>query len=257
MRRVSLCLVVIGVVVGCCCGVALAEPQVTLKVKPVAIPGFKGTGDILGAGADVEAEYNIKGTEYGGFPPPLIGVNFYSPAGVKLNSKPFKTCAPSVLEEKGSEGCSKKSQASPVGEALGVVAFGGERVEEKATLQAFFAPGGGLAFYVTGNSPVSLAFVSKGNFTTATPPFGPLLKAEVPLVETVPGAPDASVLHFKIKVGAGVKKGKKVESYITLPKKCPHGHGGFPVKSELMYAALGGLAAQTVTVNYTVPCPKK
>jgi hypothetical protein len=251
----SLCLTFLFIAAGAFPALATATPQVTLRVKPVSIKGFKGTGDILGAGADVEAEYKIKGTEYGGFPPPLIGVNFYSPAGVKLNPKPFRTCAPAVLEEKGSEGCSKKSQASPVGEALGVVAFGETRVEEKATLQAFFAPGGSLAFYVTGSTPVSLAFVSKGNFTTASPPFGPKLVAEVPLVETVPGAPDASVLSFKIKVGAAVKKGKKVESYINLPKKCPK--GGFPVKSELMYAALGGLEAQTVTVNYTVPCPKK
>jgi hypothetical protein len=251
MRRMSLCLVLVGaVVIGCCSGSALAVPQVTLKVKPVPLKGFPGTGDFLGAGAAVEAEYKISGNEYGGFPPPLIGVNFYSPAGVKLSSKGFAECAPSTLEEKGPAGCPKSSQASPIGEARGVVSFGTERVEETATLQGFFAPGGGLAFYVAGSTPVSLEFVSKGHFTNAAPPFGPEFVAEVPIVETVPGALDASVLSFKVKVGAAYKKGKKVHSYITLPKKCPK--GGFPVKSELLYQ--GGITSNT---TYTVPCPKK
>jgi hypothetical protein len=251
MRRVFLCLVLAGVgVVGCCSGSALGVPVVTLKVKPVPIAGFKGTGNCLGCGAAVEAEYKISGTEYGGFAPPLIGVNFYSPAGVKLSEAGFALCAPATLEAKGPGGCPKSSAASPIGEARGVVSFGSERVEETATLQGFFAPGGGLAFYVAGSSPVALEFVSKGHFTNAAKPFGPEFVAEVPIVETVPGALDASVLSFKVKVGAAVKKGKKVHSYITLPKKCPK--GGFPVKSELLYQ--GGIISDT---SYTVPCPKK
>ena len=60
------------------------------------IPGFPGTGNILGAGAASEAEYTISGTEYGGFPPPLIGVKFYGPASAKLHPQGFATCAPSV-----------------------------------------------------------------------------------------------------------------------------------------------------------------
>jgi hypothetical protein len=40
----------------------------------------------------------------------------------------------------------------------------------------------------------------------------------LPLVETVPGALDASILSFKVTVGAAYKKGKKTVSYITLPK---------------------------------------
>jgi hypothetical protein len=249
MRRASTCLALLGLAVLGLPAAASAAPAVTLKVKAVPIPGFPGTGNILGAGADIEAQYTVKGTEYGGFPPPLTGVTFDSPAGVKLISKGFVTCPLAALKTSGPAGCPKKSIASPIGEALGVVSFGNERVEEKASLQAFFAPGGGLSFYVAGSTPVSLEFVSTAHFINPGSGFGPKLIAEVPVIETVPDAPDASVLSFKVRVGAAYKKGKKTVSYINLPKKCPK--GGFPVKSELQY--LGGTSS---IAAYKVPCPK-
>jgi len=229
--------------------VASAAPTATLKVRVVPIPGFPGTGDILGAGAEVETQVTISGTEYGaGFPAPLTGINIYAPVGVKLASTGFATCAPSALENIGPQGCPKKSSAGPPGEGLGVTAFGDEEVPEKVTIQSFFAPGG-LVFYVVGSSPVSLQIVEKAHWVNANDPFGQELMIEVPLIQTVPGAADASVLSFKVKVGAAYKKGRKTVSYITQPKKCPK--GGFPVKMELKF--LGG---ETVTVSDTLPCPK-
>ncbi len=81
MRRASTCLAVIGLAVLALPGVASAAPTVTFKAQAVPITGFPHTGNILGAGAAVLAEYKIEGTEYGGFPPPIIGVNFYLPTG--------------------------------------------------------------------------------------------------------------------------------------------------------------------------------
>jgi hypothetical protein len=72
----------------------------------------------------------------------------------------------------------------------------------------------------------------------------------VPLVSTVPGAPYASVLSIKIRVGAAFMQGKKLISYGTVPKKCPK--GGFPAKTELKY-----FSGETSTVSIKVPCPKK
>src|SRR5437588_12713911 len=112
---------------------ASAAPTVTLKAKAVPISGFPHTGNILGAGAAAQAEFTISGTEYGGFPPPLIGVNFFLPTGSKINSKGFKTCAPSALEAKEPKKCPSKSKAGPVGHANGVVSFGSERVHEELT----------------------------------------------------------------------------------------------------------------------------
>jgi hypothetical protein len=228
---------------------ASARPAVTLKVNVLPIPGFPGTGDFLGVGAEVETAVTISGTEYGGFPSPITGINFYAPIGSKLNDAGFAKCAPSVIEYKGPEGCAKNSSAGPVGEGFGVVAFGDEEVHETVSIQSFFSPEG-LAFYVDGTTPVSLQIVEKAHWIKSSAPFSEELEIDVPLVETVPGALDAAVTGFKVKVGAAYRKGKKTVSYITTPKKCPK-HGA-PVKMELKF-----LSGETVTVLDTVPCPKK
>jgi hypothetical protein len=229
---------------------ATAAPVVTFKAIAVPIPGFARTGDILGAGADVEVQVTIAGTEYGGFPSPLTEMAFYSPAGVKVTSEGFVTCAPSALEAGGGAGCPQNSSAGPIGEGLGVVSFGHEQVEEKVSIQEFFAPAGGLSFYVEGSTPASFQILEKAHWVTAGAPYGPELIVEVPLVETLPGANDASILSFKVKVGAAHRKGNKTVSYFTLPKICPK--GGFPVKSELKF-----MSGEIVTVANRQPCPKR
>jgi hypothetical protein len=40
-----------------------------------------------------------------------------------------------------------------------------------------------------------------------------------------------------------------------MPSRCPR--GGFPLKSELLFAGLGGLPPQTVAVTYKAPCPAR
>jgi len=236
-----------------------AQPTVTVKAKIVPIPidpgsphspTYPGTGNILGAGAALEATLSISGTEYGGYPSPVTKVVVELPAGVKLHPQGFATCPTAILESHEVQKCPKSSAAGPAGEVLGVVSFGGTRVSEKATIRAFFAPGGGLAFYTEGTSPAVLEVLATGSFSTAPPPFGPKLTVPVPLVETVPGAPYASVLTIKGKVGAAIKKGKKLISYGTVPKTCPK--GGFKGKVEITF-----LSRETVTVNPTVPCPKR
>jgi hypothetical protein len=238
--------------------VASAQPVVTISAKIVPIPinpgsphspTYPGTGNLLGAGAALEATLKISGTEYGGFPSPVTQVVVELPAGVKLHTQGFATCPAAILESHEVQKCPKRSVAGPAGEVLGVVSFGSTRVEEKGTVQAFFAPGGKLAFFTEGRSPASIEVLAIGAFSTAAAPFGPKLTVPVPLVETVPGAPYASVLSIKGKVGAAFKKGKKLISYGTVPKKCPK--GGFKGKVEITF-----LSGTTVTVSPTVPCPK-
>jgi hypothetical protein len=249
-RRTSTCLALFGLAVMGLSGVASAAPTVTLKVAAVPIPGFPGTGDILGAGAALEVQGTISGSEYGGFPPPLTEIKFYAPAGAKLHPQGFVTCAPSVIDASGPEACPKQSAAGPKGSAGGVVSFGTERVHETVSVQPFFAPGGNLEFFVDGTTPVSLEILGTGHTVIAAPPFGVEFLGEVPLIETVPGALDASAEEGTIKLGAAHKQGKKTISYITIPKKCPK--GGFSVKAELSF--LGGATAQAA---YKIPCPKK
>lgn len=230
---------------------AWAAPTITsLKLQALPIPGFPGTGNRLGAGAEIQGEAKITGSEYGGSPPPLIGGKFYAPSGALLHPQGFATCAPSTIEQSGPGPCPKQSIAGPKGSALGVVSFGSERVQERASVQPFFAPGGGLEFFVDGSTPVSVEILATGHFVSVAPPFGLELTAEVPLIETVPGALDASFLEGTITVGAAYRQGKKTVSYVTIPKKCPA--GGWPVKLEMDF--LGGAIAEA---SAKMPCPKR
>ncbi|MFZ2113573.1 MAG: hypothetical protein WAU77_07585 [Solirubrobacteraceae bacterium] len=240
-------------------GTALAAPVVAVKAKIVPIPiepskpnspTYPGTGNILGAGAALEATLTISGTEYGGFPSPVTQVVVELPSGTKLHQSGFATCPTAVLESHEVQQCPKKSYAGPAGEVLGVVSFGGTRVQEKATIQAFFAPENKIAFYTEGREPAVLEVLATGSFSTALPPFGPKFTVPVPLVLTVPGAPYASVLSIKGKLGAAYKQGKKLISYGTVPKTCPK--GGFTGRVELTF-----LSGEKVTVDPTVPCPKR
>ncbi len=254
-RRAFTGLVVLGLAVLCLSSSAVAAPTVTFKASAVPIPGFRGTGNILGAGAALHVQYTIKGAEYGGFPPPLVGVNFYTPAGTKLHPRGFTVCSPAALQNTGPSACPRKSRVTISGTALGVVSLGQERVQERASIQAFFAPGGALQFFTSGSSPVSLEFLSPSHVVSARPPYAQKFVTTVPLIETVPGAPDASALSIDLKIGSAFRKGKKVTYYGTVPKKCPK--GGFPLKSELLFAGLGGLTPQTVSVAYKAPCPRR
>jgi hypothetical protein len=259
LRRASTSLAALGLALLALPTVASAAPTVTFKARAVPIPGFPHTGDILGAGAAVKFEWTIKGTEYGGFPAPLIGVNTFFPAGTKINPNGFLTCSPTALKNIGAKACPAKSKLTTAGEANGVVSFGNERVEEKTSIQGFAAPGGAVQFLTQGTTPVSLEIISSAHKTNARAPYGPEYIAEVPLVETVPGAPDASVESINVTAGAAYRKGKKVVYYGTVPKKCPK--GGFPIKSQLLFANISALPSratgETVTTSYKAPCPRK
>jgi len=251
LRAATICLTVAGLLALALPVAAIARPTVRLVAKAVPIPGFKGTGNFLGHGAAVEAKFTISGNEStGGVVSQITHLNFYLPAGTKLHRQGFVTCAPTTLENIGPSGCPKKSQASPIGSAGVVDPIGGELVKENATLQAFFAPDGGLQFYANAASPISAQLlVAKGHYIGAAKPYGLELSSEVALVDSVPGAPPVSTESINIKVGSAYRHGKKVISYGTMPTSCPK--EGFPVKAEITFAT-----GETVPVEYRAPCPK-
>ncbi len=247
-------------------------PAPTLKVKAAAvpIPGFPGTGNFYGKGADVEATAEVSGSGYGvsvqdpkGSIPPVSAVNVYLPKGVKLHPSGFGSCSEATLKNIGPTGCPKSSVASPIGSVLGEVTFGTERVPETATLQGFFAGAGSILFYVQGSSPVSLEVVSAGRFVRSSGKYSWELKTLVPAVATVPGAPLASVSKIHIKAGAAYRSHGKVIPYGTVPKKgeCPI--GGFYGKVEVTFGGTFGgerefgIPAKTVTSEIRVPCPRR
>lgn len=238
--------------------VSPATPTVTVRGRAVPIPGFPHTGNYYGAGAAVRAEIAISGTEYGGFPPPLIGISVLLPAGVVLHPHDFPTCPVKVIvEEREPRHCPAKSAAGPVGRVDGVVAFGHEQVKESAEILSFFAPGGGFEFLTEGHSPVSLEIPSTAQLVrSGGGGFGPEFSGEVPLVETVPGAPDASVETIDITIGAAIRRHGRTNYYGTVPKTCPR--GGFKARVDFTFAQGGDTATpETVDVPVRAPCPAR
>jgi hypothetical protein len=248
----------------------IPPPTLAVKAAAVPIPGFPGTGDFYGKGADVEATLEIAGSGYGATPqnpkgsvPPISAVNVYLPKGVKLHPSGFGSCDEATLKNVGPSGCPKSSIASPIGSVLGEVTFGSERVPESATLQGFFGPGGSILFYTQGSSPVSLEVVSSGRFVRSSGKYSWELQTLVPPVATVPGAPLASVSKIHIKAGAAYRSHGKVIPYGTVPQKgeCPK--GGFFGKTEVTFGgSFGGerefgIPAKTVSNVIRVPCPPR
>lgn len=264
---------------------AAAAPTVTVKVKILPIlknlsnpkGGFwPHTGNFLGAPAALESKFLIKGTEYGGFPAPLRRVAVWLPKGTGIHTAGFPTCSLTTLQNHEPEKCPKGSLASPAGhapqsapescppskplaggasEGCGVVSFGGTRVHEEVKVQAYFAPGGGLNFYLEGVTPTVIELPFGGKFSAASGLFGRKFVTDVPLIETVQGAPDGSAEAATVTVGAAMKKGNKLISLGTIPSKCPK--GGFPGKSEMWFGAGAESTWEKVTKTVRVPCPKK
>ena len=132
--------------------VAWGAPRVTFKVRPVPIEGFRHTGNIAGAGAAIETDYRISGREYGGFPPPLVGLNLYMPAGTDVHPADFPTCPPPREPEAlGPQHGSRPCSAGPAGPARAFVAFGKRVRPEAATIEASYAPGGNLTLALVGH----------------------------------------------------------------------------------------------------------
>lgn len=248
----------------------IPTPTFTVKAKAVPIPGFPGTGNFYGKGADLEGTMEIQGTGYGataqnpsGGIPPLSAVNVWLPKGVKLDQKDFKTvCTEATLKNIGPSACPKASAASTIGSVLGEVTFGSTRVPEEATLQSFFGPGGDLLFFTHGASPVNLEIVSTGRYVRSSGKYSWELETLVPAVASVPGAPLASAKMIHVKLGAAIRRHGKVVPYGTVPKKgeCPH--GGFYGKVELTFGGMYGgerefgIAPKSVSQVIRVACPK-
>jgi hypothetical protein len=161
-----------------------------------------------------------------------------------------------VVEERLPEDCPKASAAGPVGKVYGVVSLGDTRVAETVELLSFFAPGGGFEFFAFGRTPVSIEVPGTAQLLhpNGFGGFGPEFTGKVPLVETVPGAPDASVERVEVTIGSAYRKHGRAVYYGRVPTTCPK--GGFRAKAEFVFAENGNvLTPVTVPVAVTVPCP--
>jgi hypothetical protein len=206
----------------------------------------------LGEGAIATSSLKISGTEYGGYPAPLTQFALTLPTGTVLSDSGFATCTKETLEQTGPTGCPHGSEAGAIGAIKAVVAFGDERLDEDATVQTFFAPGGGYFLFTNGHSPVSLEILAEGKVEAATNGHGPTIRYTVPFVSTVPGAPYVSITELTLSMGAFHSEGDQLRASVTAPAEC---HGRLSWEGEAGFRETESAPEAVSALEPTSPCP--
>jgi hypothetical protein len=205
------------------------------------------SGD-LGEATTVTDEFTFSGTEYAGRPEPLTSVTVHLPAGVEGSRTGFATCEASTITTTGIQGCPPGSLAGPQSSISMLVSFGAETVAETGTVQAIFGPGEALDFFLQGNSPVAIEVLMTGTYTVDSAPYSHLLNLAVPLIETVPGAPDASITSLTLAFGTSRNEGNSGLHSVTVPQECQS--GGLEWLASTVFHD-----GTTTNVSYKGPCP--
>jgi hypothetical protein len=243
----------------CCCALFAAPARSTPTVQLRAAL----TPEHLGAGTTIHFGFTVSG-ESSRTPLPMREINLLYPAnlGIATSGLGISTCRAARLEAEGPPGCPTNSVIG-YGSALVEVPFGPETLQETTRTTTFMAPvqNGrlGLLFYADGESPVSAQLVFPGLVLPAADPFGGDLNAMLPLVPSVPEAPDAALVKLTTTLGPShityyeYRKGHTIPYHprgILLPPTCPH--GGFRFAAQFTFDDGSHASAHTV-----VPCPRR
>jgi hypothetical protein len=219
------------------------------------------TPDRLGASTTISFGFHLQTSE-GLAPPPLTSVALDMPAGMNytLTTLGLAICQPAALQAQGLKGCSPNSRVGS-GSALVEVPFGTGSGHELPEIQAVVGPPheGNMVvlFYANGQAPVSAQLVFAGEVLPETGVFGSRLSTTVPLIPSVPGGPDVSIVNVSSTIGpSGLiyykhAHGKLVPFHplgIGVPERCPH--GGFPFSASFTFQD-----GSTASASTTVPCP--
>jgi len=217
--------------------------------------------DRLGAPTTITFSFHLSTTE-GTAPPPLIGMDLRMPAGMNYTTTTLglAICQPAAVLTKGLAGCSPNARLG-YGSALVEVPFGVGAGHEIPEIQAVAgpSPNGNLVvlFYANGAFPVSAQLVFAGEVLPDTGRFGSRLAASVPLVTSVPGGPDVSIVSVQTTIGPSHLTyykhvhGRRVPFRprgVSVPERCPH--GGFPFAADFTFQDGSKTSPQT-----TVSCP--
>ncbi len=248
---------------------ALAACAGLLSASAVAAPASERaslhasfTPNRLGASTTISFGFHIETTE-GTAPPPLTSVKLDMPAGMNytLTTLGLAICQPAVLQTKGVTGCPPNSRLGS-GSALVEVPFGtgsGHEIPEIQAVSGPPSPSGDMVvlFYANGQTPVFAQLVFQGEVLPDSGPFGSQLATTVPLIPSVPGGPDVSIVNVSATIGpSGLTYYKHVHGKLTpfhplgigVPERCPR--GGFPFSASFVFQDGSQTSAST-----TVPCP--
>jgi hypothetical protein len=193
-------------------------------------------------------------------PSPLTAVNLLYPKDVDVitSGLGLQTCSAAHLEAQGR--CPPNSLMG-YGQALIEFPIGPELIEEHGAITTWMAPAADghltLLFYAEGQSPVSASLIFTSRLLDAPAPFGGELATDIPLIPTLPEAPDAAIVHLTTTIGPmnvtyyRQFRGKTTAYHprgVRLPKHCPH--GGFPFAASFTFSDGAHAVAHTA-----VPCP--
>jgi hypothetical protein len=250
-------LLLTGVLAACLSGPALAQASEIVTLSTGFAP------DKLGASTTMEFGFKIAATG-GAVPSALINVDLQLPAGMELSSSTLGevTCSSGTLTGDGVGGCSPNSLMG-LGSALVEVPIASEIILETASVAAFMGPSENdhtvVLFYTEGVAPISAAFVFPGQILPDSPPYGGRLDTAIPVIPTLPGGADVSIVSFRSTIGPhhvvyyDHRHGRLVHFSprgISIPTKCPP--GGFPISAEFSF-----LDGSHITARRSIPCPHR
>jgi hypothetical protein len=236
-------------------------PATAAAVAQTAAMHAAFSPDRLGTPTTISLGFHLA-TPEGLAPPPLSSLDLRMPKGINYTTTTLglAVCRPAALLARGLAGCSPNSRLG-YGSALVEVPFGNGAGHEIPEVQAVMGPSatGNLAvlFYANGIFPVSAQLTFAGEVLPDHGRFGSQLATTVPLVTSVPGGPDVSIVAVQTTIGPRHLtyyrhvRGRRVPFRprgVSVPERCPR--GGFPFAAQFVFVD-GSTAAATTTV----PCP--
>jgi hypothetical protein len=217
--------------------------------------------DRLGAPTTIAFSFHLMTAE-GLAPPPLTGIDLRMPAGLNYTTTQLglALCDAQRLQAGGLAACPANSRLG-YGSALVEVPFGTGAGHEIPEVQAVAGPSqsGNLTvlFYANGLYPVSAQLAFAGEVLPDHGRYGSQLQTTVPLVTSVPGGPDVSIVSVTTTIGPRhLTYYKRVHGHrvafsprgVSVPERCPH--GGFPFAASFAFQDGSSTSAST-----SVPCP--
>lgn len=260
---------------------AMAPPGTALEIVPGALSATVGIGPGVAQAAEtaslhigfspyrlgksttlkIALKLGVAGSR-DGLPSPVTRFDMGIPANMELiaSSLGLAICRPAALLSGGREGCSPNARIG-YGSAEIKVPVGPEAVPEAASIDAEMGPPVdgqiGVLLYAEAGAPVAAQLIFPGVLFGGSGASGQSLDTSVPLIPTLPGAPDISMVSMNLSLGPdrltyyeqvrGRTVAYKPEG-ISLPTSCPR--GGFRFTSDISF-----LDGSTARAASTVPCP--
>jgi hypothetical protein len=187
------------------------------------------------------------GSDDGGIPPILTNMSFKFPHA-KVNGSQFPTCTLAKLKASGPSGCPSGSR---IGQGRAIVDAIGLKIG--ATIMAFNGPGSDSnrqeVIYAKADPGIDVTLYFAGTLKKIAGQYGYQLDIAVPAINTIPGAPDASIDSFNVNVGGRLKKHGRKISYIDAPTVCPS--AGLPFAGSFKFRD-GTSSSASATISCTL-----